>query len=68
MTASKSATKQMHLLITLKRSPIGSTRKVRENLLGLGLRKMLQTVKRPDTNQVRGLIDKVRHLVEVAPA
>ena len=66
MTTSKAASKQVHLLITLKRSPIGTPRKVRENLLGLGLRKMLQTVKRPDTNQVRGLIDKVRHLVEVA--
>ena len=68
MTASKSAAKQMHLLITLKRSPIGSPQKIRENLLGLGLRKTLQTVKRPDTDQVRGLIDKVRHLVEVARA
>ena len=66
MTTSKSASTQTHLLITLKRSPIGSPRRVRENLLGLGLKKMLQTVKRPDTNQVRGLIDKVRHLVEVA--
>lgn len=53
------------LLITLKRSPIGVPQKRRQNLRGLGLRRMLQSVQHPDTNQVRGLIDKVRHLVEV---
>ena len=53
------------LRITLKRSPIGVPQKTRHILRGLGLRKMLQSVHRPDTNQVRGLIDKVRHLVEV---
>ncbi|UCE63299.1 MAG: 50S ribosomal protein L30 [Nitrospirota bacterium] len=53
------------LRITLKRSPIGVPQKRRLILRGLGLRKMLQSVHRPDTNQVRGLIDKVRHLVEV---
>jgi len=35
-------------------------------LMGLGLRKIGQTVSRPDTPQVRGLVNKVRHLVEVA--
>ncbi len=53
------------LRITLKRSPIGVPQKRRQILRGLGLRRMLQSVQRPDTNQVRGLIDKVRHLVEV---
>ena len=55
------------LRITLKRSPIGVPQKRRIVLRGLGLRKMLQTVQRPDTNQVRGLIAKVRHLLEVTP-
>ena len=53
------------LRITLKRSPIGEPQKRRQILRGLGLRRMLQSVNRPDTNQVRGLIEKVRHLVEV---
>jgi large subunit ribosomal protein L30 len=53
------------LRITLKRSPIGVPQKRRQILRGLGLRRLLQSVQRPDTNQVRGLIDKVRHLVEV---
>ena len=55
------------LRITLKRSPIGTPQKRRQILRGLGLRKVLQSVQRPDTSQVRGLIDKVRHLVEVTP-
>ena len=61
----KSEKEKLPIRITLKRSPIGVPEKRRQILLSLGLRKMLQTVERPDTNQVRGLIDKVRHLVEV---
>ncbi|WP_447970555.1 50S ribosomal protein L30 [Nitrospira sp. M1] len=53
------------LIIQLKRSPIGSPKKIRRNLMGLGLRRMHQVVQRPDTNQVRGLVNKVKHLVEV---
>ena len=56
---------QLH--ITLKRSPIGVPHKRRQILRGLGLRKMQQSVQRPDTNQVRGLIAKVRHLLKVTP-
>ncbi len=53
------------LAITLKRSQIGHPVKMRLVLRGLGLRKIGQTVSRPDTPQVRGLVNKVRHLVEV---
>lgn len=60
------ASEPTQLLITLKRSPIGTPRRIHAVLRGLGLRRMLQTVHRPDTDQVRGLIGKVRHLVEVA--
>jgi len=56
---------QSTLAITLRRSPIGSTQRVRLMLKGLGLRRISQTVIRPDTPQVRGLIQKVKHLVEV---
>ena len=54
------------LSITLKRSQIGHPDKMRLVLRGLGLRKIGQTVLRPDTPQVRGLVNKVRHLIEVA--
>lgn len=51
--------------ITLKHSPIGRSYKQRLYLQGLGLRKLHQTVQRPRTPQVLGLIRKVKHLVEV---
>lgn len=40
---------------------------MRENLRGLGLRKMNQSRELEDTPAVRGLIYKVRHLVEAEP-
>jgi large subunit ribosomal protein L30 len=58
--------KPSNLSITLKRSTIGHPDRMRVVLLGLGLRKIGQTVCRPDTEQVRGLIYKVRHLIEVS--
>ncbi len=54
------------LSITLKRSQIGHPQKMRLVLKGLGLRRIGHTVVRPDTPQVRGLVNKVRHLIEVA--
>ena len=53
------------LAITLKRSGIGRLPLQRLILRGLGFRRLQQTVVRPDTPQVRGLIRKVGHLVEV---
>ncbi|MDZ4853614.1 MAG: 50S ribosomal protein L30 [Nitrospirota bacterium] len=54
-------------IITLRRSPIGTPQKHRRVLCGLGLRKIRQTVTRPDTLQVRGMINKVGYLLEVRP-
>ncbi len=56
------------LAITLKRSPIGTPPNHRLVLQGLGLRRRHQTVQRPDTPQVRGLIHKVSYLIEVRPS
>lgn len=53
------------LEITLKKSPIGRPKKQRLVLKGLGLIKVNRKVKRPDTNEIRGMINKVGHLVEV---
>ncbi|MCG3778975.1 MAG: 50S ribosomal protein L30 [Nitrospira sp.] len=55
------------LVITLRRSPIGTPQKHRLVLSGLGLRKIRQTVTRPNTPQVRGMIGKVGYLLEVQP-
>jgi large subunit ribosomal protein L30 len=54
-------------IITLQRSPIGTPQKHRRVLSGLGLRKIRQTVTRPNTPQVRGMIGKVGYLLEVQP-
>jgi large subunit ribosomal protein L30 len=51
--------------VTLRRSPIGTPERHRLVLRGLGLRHIRQTVVRPDTPQVRGLIQKVGYLLEV---
>jgi large subunit ribosomal protein L30 len=47
------------------RSAIGFNRKQRATLVGLGLRRLHQTVELEDTPAVRGMITKVIHLVVV---
>jgi large subunit ribosomal protein L30 len=47
------------------KSFIGSTDDMRATIRGLGLRRMHQVVERQDTPAIRGMIHKVRHLVEV---
>lgn len=52
--------------VTLVRSPIGFNRTQGETVIGMGLRRIRHTVELPDTPETRGMIRKVRHLVEVA--
>jgi large subunit ribosomal protein L30 len=52
--------------ITQRRSRNGSDRQQIDTLRSLGLRKIGQSVEREDSPQVRGMIYKVRHLVEVS--
>jgi large subunit ribosomal protein L30 len=47
------------------KSFIGSTDDMRATIRGLGLRRMHQIVERENTPETRGMIHKVRHLVEV---
>jgi large subunit ribosomal protein L30 len=56
------------LRITQVRSANGSNRKQRESLRTLGLGKIGRSAERDDHPTVRGLIDSVRHLVEVEDA
>jgi large subunit ribosomal protein L30 len=51
--------------VRLVRSMIGRPEKQRLILRGMGLTKLQKSVQLPDTPQVRGMIDKVRHLVRV---
>ena len=66
MPKSLQAGNVQELQISLKHSPIGRPYRQRIYLHALGLRKLHQTVRRPTTPQVLGLIDKVKHLVEVS--
>ena len=62
--AAKAAAKK--LKITLLRSPIGFNKTQAETVQGMGLRRINHTVELPDTEATRGMIHKVRHLVEVS--
>ena len=53
------------LKVTQLRSGIGFYRKQSLALQGLGLRRLRHSVEVPDNPSTRGLILKVRHLVEV---
>lgn len=53
------------LKITLKKSTIGAIPKHRKTVEALGLKKLNKTVEMPDNAAVRGMIQQVRHLVEV---
>ena len=48
-------------------SPIGRRKDQRETLIGLGLNKLHRSRELIDTPSVRGMIDKVKHLVRVEP-
>ncbi|GAA0597114.1 50S ribosomal protein L30 [Virgibacillus siamensis] len=53
------------LEITLTRSVIGRTEAQRQTVQTLGLKKIHQSVVREDTPAVRGLVNKVSHLIAV---
>jgi len=53
------------LRITLKKSAIGTKPKQRATVRALGLRKIRQTVVQPDRPEIRGMIARVPHLVDV---
>ena len=53
------------LTVTQRRSKNGSNGKQRDTLRSLGLRRIGHTVKVKDSEQARGMLHAVRHLVEV---
>jgi large subunit ribosomal protein L30 len=65
MAAKKSEKKGGTLKVKLVRSVIGSTERQRQVVRGLGLRRINHTVEREDTPAIRGMVQKVLHLVEV---
>ncbi len=53
------------LKITQVRSQIGTTAQQRKNLAALGLRKINQSVEHSDSAIIKGMIERVKHLVVV---
>lgn len=54
--------------VTLVRSPIGYSKRQKGTVRALGLKRMHQTVTHVDSPAVRGMINRVEHLVEVEEA
>ena len=54
------------LRITYVKSSVGYRSDQKTTVRSLGLRKLGQSVDKPDTPDVRGMIHKVAHLVSVA--
>ena len=53
------------LTVTQRRSSNGSNKRQLDTLRSIGLRRIGHTVEVNDTPQMRGMLHKVRHLVEV---
>lgn len=52
--------------VTLVKGTIGATQRHKDTAIALGLRKRNQTVERPDTPAIRGMINTIRYLVKVS--
>lgn len=66
--APKKASTGKTVTVTQIGSPIGRQAYQRQTLIGLGLNKMHRTRTLEDTSSVRGMINKVKHLVKVEEA
>jgi len=51
--------------VTQIRSAIGCPKRQKATMAALGLRKMYRTVEHEATPQIKGMIEKVKHLVKV---
>ena len=65
MANERTDTKGKTVKVTLRVSPTGFKRNQAAVVKGLGLRRIRHTVELKDTPETRGMIHKVRHLVEV---
>jgi large subunit ribosomal protein L30 len=53
------------LRVTLVKSPIGYNKSQKATVRALGLRRMHQTVEHTDSPAVRGMLNKISHLIKV---
>lgn len=61
----KQEPKEKIVRVTLVRSAIGYSKRHKETIRALGLRRLHQTVEHVDTPSLRGMLYIVNHLVEV---
>ena len=61
----KKDTSSKALRVTLVKSPIGYNKSQKATVRALGLRRMNQTVEHNDTPAVRGMLNKINHLIKV---
>lgn len=66
MAAKKASGKPLKL--TLVHSPIGYTERTKKTVRALGLKRLHFSVMHHDTPALRGMLDKVSHLVKVEEA
>lgn len=57
--------KKKQLKITLVKSPISSLKKHKATIEALGLRKIHQSVVKEDNAAMRGMIFRVKHMIDV---
>ena len=53
------------LRVTLLKSPIGYTKEQKATVRALGLRHMNQTVEHKDSPAIRGMLNKISHLIKI---
>ena len=61
----KKDTSNKALRVTLVKSPIGYNKSQKATVRALGLRRMNQTVEHKDSPAVRGMLNKISHLITV---
>lgn len=61
----KKDTSDKALRVTLVKSPIGYNKSQKATVRALGLRRMNQTVEHKDSPAVRGMLNKISHLIKV---
>ncbi len=61
----KNATHSKTLLVTLVKSPIGFTKDQKATVKALGLHRLHETIEHKDTPALRGMLNKVIHLLKI---
>jgi large subunit ribosomal protein L30 len=65
MSSERSMEGEQRLRITWRKSSIGYSRRQKRTIRALGLRRLGDVVEQADTPVIRGMVDKVSHLVRV---